>query len=142
MQQHRLHIRPARHYTTPSSRNRVRSGVLAVAVVAAGLLWRSGFIPLPLVLSKYGGDALWALVVFVGFGFLVPRVSTLMLALQALSFSWGVEFSQLYHAPWIDALRATLPGRLVLGNTFNWPDLPAYAVGVALGAWAEWRLRK
>ena len=139
--QHRFHIRPARNYAPPSSRNRVRYGVLAVAVVAAGLLWRSGFIPLPPVLSKYGGDALWALMVFVGFGFLFPRASTFVVALLALTFSWGVEFSQLYHAPWIDAVRATLPGRLVLGNAFNWPDLPAYAVGIALGAWAEWRCR-
>ena len=60
-----------------------------------------------------------------------------MLALTALSFAWAVEFSQLYHAPWIEALRATLPGRLILGSTFNWPDLPAYAIAIALGAWIE-----
>jgi hypothetical protein len=60
--------------------------------------------------------------------------------LLALAFAWGVEFSQLYHAPWIDAVRATLPGRLVLGTTFNWPDLLAYALGVGLGALEDWRL--
>lgn len=139
---HRLHIQPARNYAPPSSRNRVLYAVLAVAVVAAGLLWRSGLIPLPQWLSNHGGDALWALMVFVGFGFLLPRASTLMVALLALTFCWGVEFSQLYHATWLDAIRATLPGRLVLGNTFNWPDLPAYAVGVAVGTWVEWRLRR
>ena len=42
---------------------------------------------------------------------------------------------------WIDMIRDTLPGRLIFGSTFNWPDLPAYTVGIALGAWAEWRLR-
>jgi hypothetical protein len=114
---------------------------LALAVIATGLLWRSGFIPLPPVVSKYGGDALWALMVFVGFGFLLPRAPTWVVALLALTFSGGVEFSQLYQAPWIDAIRATIPGKLLLGNTFNWPDLPAYAAGVVLGAWAEWRLR-
>ncbi len=108
--QHRLHLRPARSYTPPSSLNRVVYAVLAIAVVATGLLWRSCFIPLPPDLSNYGGDALWALMVFVGFGFLFPRASTLTLALLALTFSWGVEFSQLYQAPWIDAVRATLPG--------------------------------
>ena len=138
---HRLHIRPARNYTQPSSRSRLLHAVLALTVVAVGLLWRSGLIPLPASLSNYGGDALWALMVFVGFGFLLPRSSTLMIALLALAFSWAVEFSQLYHAPWLDAIRATLPGRLVLGNTFNWPDLPAYALGIGLGAWMEWRLR-
>jgi hypothetical protein len=60
----------------------------------------------------------------------------------ALTFAWGVEFSQLYRAPWIDAVRGTIPGRLVLGNTFKWLDLPAYAVGIAFGALAEWRLRR
>ena len=139
---HRLHIRPARNYAPTSSRNRVLYAVLAVTVVAAGLLWRSGLIPLPQWLSNYGGDALWALMVFVGFGFLLPRASTLLVALVALAFSWGVEFSQLYHAPWIDFIRATIPGRLVLGNTFAWPDLIAYAVGVAVGAWVEWRWRR
>jgi len=139
--QHRLHIRPARKQTLPLSRNRVLYAGLALAVVACGLLWRSGFIPLPQWLSNNGGDALWALMVFIGFGFLLPRASTLMVALLALTFAWGIEFSQLYHAPWIDAVRATIPGRLVLGTTFNWPDLPAYAVGIALGALAEWRLR-
>jgi hypothetical protein len=141
--QHRLHIRPARSQTRPlpSTRNRVLYAGLVLAVIAAGLLWRSNYMPLPPVVSKYGGDALWALMVFVGLGFFIPRASTTVLSLMALTFSWGVEFSQLYHAPWIAAIRATLPGRLVLGSTFNWPDLPAYALGVALGAWAEWRMR-
>jgi len=139
---HRLHIRPARSYSDRQSpRSRLLYGVLALAVVATGLLWRADFMPLPPWLSNNGGDALWALMVFLGFGFLLPRASTLSLALLALTFSWCVELSQLYHAPWIDALRATLPGRLVLGNTFNWPDLPAYALGVVLGAMAEWKWR-
>ena len=143
--QQRLHIQPVWIHTQKPARKLARSrllyAVLAVAVVAAGLLWRSGLIPLPQWLSNNGGDALWALMVFVGFGILLPRASTLTLALLALTFSWGVEFSQLYHAPWIDAVRATIPGRLVLGNTFNWPDLPAYAVGIGLGVWMEWRRR-
>ena len=135
--QHRLHIRPARKYKPTASRSRLLYAVLTVAVIAAGLLWRSGFLPLPSQLSKYGGDSLWALMVFTGCGFLFPRASTLTLALLALGFSWGVEFSQLYHAPWLDALRQTTAGRLVLGNTFNWPDLLAYGLGVGLGAVVE-----
>ena len=125
-----------KHSRTPS-RNRVLYACLTLAVVAAGLLWRAGFMPLPPLVSKYGGDALWALMVFTGCGFLFPRASTIALGLLALSFAWLIEFSQIYHAPWIDALRATLPGRLILGSAFNWPDLPAYMLGVALGVWAE-----
>jgi len=141
---HRLQVRPVWVKTTTSrvrARNRVVYALLAIAVVAAGLFWRSGLIPLPQWLSNNGGDALWALMVFIGFGFLLPRASTLAVALLALGVAWSVEFSQLYHAPWIDAVRATIPGKLVLGNTFHWPDLVAYAVGVALGALAEWKWR-
>jgi hypothetical protein len=138
----RLHIRPSRNYNRPSPRNRILYAGLALAVVVVGLLWRSSFMPLPQWLSNNGGDALWALMVFLGFGFLMPRASTLMVALLALTFAWSIEFSQLYHAPWIDAVRATIPGKLVLGSTFNWPDLPSYALGVALGAWTEWRWRQ
>ncbi len=137
----RLHIQPARNNTQPKQapRSRVIYLVVALAVVAIGLLWRSRFLPLPPSVSNHGGDAMWALMVFVGFGFLLPHASTMTNALMALTFAWGVEFSQLYHAPWIDSIRATLPGRLVLGNTFYWLDLIAYAVGIALGALTEWK---
>lgn len=106
-------------------------------VMAGGLLWRSRFVSLPAFMSKYGGDALWALLVFFGFGFVFTRISTLRLSVISLCFAWAIEFSQLYHAPWLDAIRATRPGHLVLGSTFNWPDLPAYAFGIALGFIAE-----
>lgn len=142
----RLHIQPVWVYSRKPARKRARNRVvqmlLAIAVVAAGLLWRSSVIPMPGWLSNNGGDALWALMVFIGFGFLLPRAPTWTIALLALTVSWGVEFSQLYHAPWLDAIRSTLPGRLVLGTTFNWPDLPAYAVGVFIGALAERIFRK
>ena len=113
-----------------------------LAVIATGLLWRADFMPLPSPVAKYGGVTLWALMVFVGFGLLLPRAATPMVALLALTISWGIEFLQLCRAPWIEPIRVTLPGRLVLGDTFNWPDLPAYALGVGLGTLAEWRLRR
>ena len=44
-------------------------------------------------------------------------------------------------APWLDALRATLFGRLVLGQGFLWSDLVCYAAGIAIGVVAELALR-
>ncbi len=122
-------------------RRRFISAAAMVLVMAAGLLWRSPWVPLPVFARKYGGDALWALLAFVGIGFLAPRQSTVRTALAALVFAWAIEFSQLYHAPWIDAVRATRLGGLILGSTFNAPDLLAYAVGIAVGAWVERRWR-
>ena len=70
--QRRLHIQPVWIQTKKTTRKRPRSRVLyallTLGVIACGLLWRSGIIPLPQWLSKYGGDALWALMVFAGFG--------------------------------------------------------------------------
>jgi hypothetical protein len=137
-----LDIQPALTYVHPSPRSRALYALLVVAVIASGLLWRSSLLPLPPFASKYGGDALWSLMVFFGLGLLFSRPSTSALAMLAICFPSAVEFSQLYHAPWIEGVRATLPGRLILGSTFNWPDIPAYALGVALGAGAEIRFRK
>lgn len=126
-----------RRPATPIQRRRLLYAGAAVLVLGLGLLWRSKLLPLPGALSKYGGDALWALMVFLGVGFVRPRSSTVRIGLFALTFAWSIEFLQLYHAPWIDGLRATLPGRLILGSTFNAPDLLAYVVGIGVGMWAE-----
>ena len=56
---------------------------------------------------------------------------------MAFCFSCVVELTQLYHAPWIESVRGTRVGILVLGATFNWPDLIAYGVGIVLGCLAE-----
>ena len=123
--------------TRPIHRNRLLYALAAALVIALGLLWRSSLLPLTHFLSKYGGDALWALVVFLTFGFLFTRASTLRIALLSLAFAGSIELLQLYHAPWIDSLRAIPIGHLILGSTFNAPDLLAYAFGIALGAIAE-----
>ena len=80
--------------------------------------------------------------VFVGLGILAPRWSTARLAVTALACSCAIEVSQLYHAPWIDAIRDTRPGALVLGDGFLWSDLACYAAGVALGAGIEAATRR
>ena len=88
-------------------------------------------------MAKYGGDALWALVLFLGAGFVCPRSSSVRMGLIAVGFAWSIEFLQLYHAHWIDEIRSTRPGRMVLGTTFNSPDLFAYVIGIALGVLVE-----
>lgn len=122
----------------PGSRNRAVYGLMIVLVMGCGLLWRSRFISLPEFATKYGGDAMWALLVFFGFAFVFHRASTLRIGLFALVFAWAIEFSQIYHAEWIDQIRSMRIGALVLGSTFNPPDLLAYAAGVAIGVAFEW----
>jgi Protein of unknown function (DUF2809) len=92
---------------------------------------------LPEFIAAYAGDTLWALAAFLGIGLFLPRVSTLCVALLALAFSVVVEFSQMYHAPWIDSIRQTTLGGLILGFGFLWSDLACYGVGVGIGASVE-----
>ncbi|MDI1310980.1 DUF2809 domain-containing protein [Prosthecobacter sp.] len=123
--------------TETMQRNRLLQTGALVLILGAGLLWRSRYLPLSPFFSKYGGDALWALAVFLGAGLFFRHAPTWRISLIALGFAWGIEFSQLYHAPWIDQLRSSLPGRLVLGSTFNAPDLLAYVIGIVFGAASE-----
>jgi hypothetical protein len=51
--------------------------------------------------------------------------------------SIAVELSQLNHAPWIESIRQTTVGGLILGFGFLWSDLACYAVGVGLGVLGE-----
>ncbi len=123
--------------TAPPLRSRLRYLFLAAGVIALGLASRRWPGLLPAVLGKYPGDALWAALVFVLWGICLPRASSFRVALLTLLTSYAVEFSQLYRAPWLDALRHTIPGHLVLGTTFAWPDLLAYTVGTLLALIVE-----
>jgi hypothetical protein len=118
---------------TSNPRSRLWVGVCVVAVIALGLASRNYPSMFPAFLGKYPGDALWTLMVFFGWAFVTPGASTFHLAACALSVSCIVEFTQLYQAPWINALRSTTAGHLVLGSTFSWFDICAYTVGVAIG---------
>lgn len=105
-----------------------------VAVIVCGLLSRKYPFLLPAFLGKYPGDALWAVMVYLGCAFIRPGAATGRLAAGALAICYLDELSQLYQAPWINAVRATTAGHLVLGSTFSWHDMFAYTVGIALAA--------
>ncbi len=93
--------------------------------------------------AAYAGDTLWALAAFLGIGLLLPRASTRRVALLAMAFSGLVEVGQLYKAPWLEIIRRTTLGGLILGYDFVASDLACYAVGVVLGVifesvWKRW----
>jgi hypothetical protein len=120
-----------------SMRHRIGYAIATLAVIMIGLASRRYEGLFPSFMEKYPGDALWALMVFLGLGIFWPKVKTLQRAAYALAISYLVELSQLYHAPWIDSIRSTTPGHLVLGQGFNGGDLVAYTIGVGLGVIGE-----
>jgi hypothetical protein len=87
----------------------------------------------PGFIAAYAGDTLWAMAGFAGIGLVLPRASTRTVAQLAMILSIAVELSQLYHAPWIDSIRQTTLGGLILGFGFLWSDLACYAAGIGLG---------
>ncbi|MGF9770666.1 DUF2809 domain-containing protein [Bacillus albus] len=125
-----------------TKRNRLLYALFTIVIIILGLCSRKFAFALPHLLNEYLGDALWALMIFTGFGFLFPKIETKRVAFISLLFCYGIEVSQLYHAEWIDSIRATNLGGLVLGYGFLWSDIVAYTIGVGIGMFCEFMLRK
>lgn len=120
--------------TMAKPRSRLLYAALMLTVTGLGLLSRSHLISLPSFVALYAGDTLWALLVVLGLGFLCPRLAVPYVIFAAASFSLFIELSQLYHTPWLDALRNNRLAALVLGQGFLWSDLLCYTVGIGVGA--------
>src|SRR5512145_2944828 len=84
------------------------------------------------------GDALYATMIYFGTGILVPRAPLKWRTVATIAVCFAIEFSQLYRAPWIVAVRHTTMGALVLGRGFLFEDLLAYVVGALLGLVVDW----
>lgn len=112
------------------ARTRLVACTVAGVTVAAGLGIRvvtAGDV------AKYGGVALYTVLVYVLCVLVAPRVRPVVAGCGALAFSWVVELVQLTG---VTAGPAEHSGvvRLVLGSTFNAPDLLWYALGAAAAA--------
>ncbi|NUT21165.1 MAG: DUF2809 domain-containing protein [Hamadaea sp.] len=109
---------------------RTRAAVAGVVVLLLGLGVRAFTAG---AFAKYAGVALYAVLVYFLVLVVAPRVRPLTAAVVALGFCWAVEFFQLTPIPAELSDRSTV-ARLVLGSTFNAPDLLWYAVGIGLAA--------
>lgn len=113
-------------------KSRLFFSIILLLTLIIGLLSRR----LPYV-PIFVGDILWATAVYLFLRLVFINKPIKTITLYSLVFCFGIEFSQLYKAPWIDGLRQTLFGRLVLGNTFLWGDLLCYVVGIGLAVGVE-----
>ena len=119
-------------------RNRLYYAIIMGIVIVAGCASRSALAdPWPEFLSTYAGDTLWALMVFLGLGLVLPTTGTWLIAMIVLAFAFSVEVSQLYHAPWIDSFRNTFVGAVTIGSGFLWSDFLCYTMGCAMGVIVE-----
>ncbi|MBX4259235.1 DUF2809 domain-containing protein [Clostridium estertheticum] len=114
-------------------RNRLLYAGMTIIVIGLGLYSRKMANIIPNFLNMYLGDALWALMVFIIFGFIFREMKTKIVAIIGISFCYLIEISQLYHASFIDNIRETTLGGLVLGDVFSWSDFLGYAIGILVG---------
>lgn len=107
-------------------------GCICLIVIALGLSSRAFSEQLPLFVSRHFGDALWGSMVYFMFRVLLVNRRLWIAFAWSLMFSFGIEFSQLYQAEWINSIRDTILGGLILGKGFLWIDLVRYTVGITL----------
>src|SRR5579872_2090014 len=102
---------------------------LALVVIACGLSLRwCGFpLGLPAFVVKYGDSLLWATMVYLLVGVLLPRLTRGQLATIAAVIAVVVEFS-----PWSMCRGSMRLGSPLRGRIFSLWNLAAYAVGIAL----------
>ncbi|MEU2572874.1 DUF2809 domain-containing protein [Streptomyces anulatus] len=124
-------MRPPTRPPALTARTRAVAAVAAVVTVAAGLAVRAGADG---AFAKYAGSALYTVLLCTLVALCAPRARPAAVASTALALSWAVEFAQLTDVPAELSAHSTA-ARLVLGSTFNAPDLLWYAVGAAAG-WA------
>lgn len=115
------------------NRNRMIYLFLTLLIMCSGLASRKYINYLPSYLGKYAGDTLWATMIYFGLAFLFNSFSVRKIAILSLIFSYGIEISQLYQGDWINKIRSTLIGALILGHGFLFSDLICYSIGIFLG---------
>ena len=118
------------------TKSRVVYVILIALVIPAGLFARS-LKPRYFATGDALGDALWATMGFLLISLIWPAMSLWRRAVAAIACAFAVEFTQLYHAPWIDRIRRTHLGAMVLGFTFDAIDLVWYVAGVTFGVMLE-----
>jgi hypothetical protein len=111
--------------------NLITYSCAALVTMVLGLGSRAYSEHLPRFVTSHLGDALWAAMVYFAFRLLLGRRNLYISFALSLSFSFMIEFSQLYQAVWINEVRETILGGLILGKGFLWVDLIRYSLGIS-----------
>ena len=118
---------------------RLACAAMLALTIPAGLIWRLAPLHLPPFAFKYGGSALWAMAVYWVVALLLPTRRPASLAAVAAVVTTAVECFKQVRSPGIDAFRATLPGKLLLGRYFTFGALLAYGLAIlAVATFDAW----
>lgn len=104
--------------------------ITILLTICVGITARKLSVCFPDWINFWLGDALYAFMMFFIMAFVLVRRSPRVVAVIALTICYCIEMSQLWQGGWINNIRQTLPGKLILGQGFLWSDLVAYLVGI------------
>ncbi len=88
----------------------------------------------------YCGDYLWAMLIFFGLALCWKGAGTFKVVVTTLLLTYFIEFTQLFHPPWLEQLRSIKICALVIGYDYSWSDLVAYTLGISTGCLIEWAM--
>lgn len=74
-------------------------------------------------------EIFWCLIIY----FINPKTSPWKIAGGVFIATCLLEFLQLWHPAFLEAIRSSFIGVTILGRSFSWADFPYYIVGSALG---------
>jgi len=109
------------------------------------LLSAAVVVPLGFALKLYSGPAhgwvnhslagvtyeiFWCLAVFAVWP---RRAAITRIVACVFAVTCALEAMQLWHPPWLEAIRSTWAGRALVGTTFVWSDFSYYVIGCAIG---------
>lgn len=116
-----------------NKRNRLIYLIMIFIVMCLGLLSRKLTACIPDIIDLFLGDSLWALMIYLLIAMFFRSWPIRKVVFSSILFCFLIEFSQLYHNNWIDMIRRTTLGGLILGYGFLWSDLAAYLLGICFG---------
>jgi len=124
------------------NRERLWLAVVLVVLVPAGFFVKLG---VPGVLGRwcclYGAAILYEVFWVVFLRLCFSRLSASACAGIVLVVTCALEVLQLWQPPSLTAIRRTIWGAALLGDTFDKWDFPHYVIGSALGGWLVYLMR-
>jgi hypothetical protein len=112
---------------------RMRFGISLIISVALGVATQFASGPAFEWVARGLGGAFYVLVWIFAALFVFPDWRPKRVCAGALFATILVECAQLWHPAWLDSIRATWPGGLLLGSAFHWADFPYYFLGYFIG---------
>ncbi|MCW1148487.1 DUF2809 domain-containing protein [Flavobacterium lacisediminis] len=88
------------------------------------------------------GDVLYAVLIYLGFRFILIDLKKATSLLLGLLFCFSIEILQLVQINWLIAIRKTTLGHYILGEGFLWSDLLCYIIGTLMAFLIDEKLIK